>query len=783
VASSGLLPGGPAAPGYPPEGYRPDSGSGRQQQEPPRGHNPSPGRGGGKPPRPPKRGFIDYPRYGRSGWTRWWPSWKLISMVIGTFIISGIIAFSFAYASIKIPAPDQAALAQTTVIYYANGKDEIGRLSTQNRQDVQLAQVPQPVRDAVLAAEDHTFYTNKGVDPKSILRAAYADARGNSLQGGSTISQQYVKNVYNQRDRSYKRKFNEVFLAVKINQNFSKDQILERYLNTIYLGRGAYGIQAASQVYFGKDVKDLTVSQGAFLAGIINAPSLADPRGGADEKARALRRWGVVLDAMVKWGTLDPTTRATLKFPTTIVPKQQSTLKGQNGYLMTMAKQEAVTDLKKAGVPNVTEDSLNTGGYKIVTTFNKSLIAAGVKAVKEKLPKDHGAGLKIGMASIDPKTGAIRAIYGGPNFLTTQTNQATQGAAQGGSTFKAFGLIAALEDGVSLKTVYNSKSPMYFKGYPKPVSNFGNENLGYIDLIKATEESVNTVFVQLNRDVGQSKTYKAAIAAGIPKKTVDLGPNLVNVLGNANVHPVNLAGAYGTFADQGVRHDPYSIASISYVGTDKPIYTVPDSQTKGRRVFTADAVADLTYALQHVVSGSNGTARYVQNLNRPVAGKTGTSNDSLSAWFVGYTPQLVTAVAFHREKVVDGRIKVVKLGTIGGVTNVTGGSFPAQVWTQYMEAALDGKEKIDFPEPAWGGDQLHSAPVTAAPTPSATITPDPQATSTDQPQPTSTDQGQEPTPTDDPQPTFSDQPPDQQQETQPPDNVDVTTDPGNVEGQ
>jgi membrane peptidoglycan carboxypeptidase len=686
-------------------------------------------------------------------------------MIIFTGIIFLVLGFSYAYSSMKIPPQDQAALAQTSVFYYADGTTVLGRLASQNRESVDLNQIPQSTRYSVLAAEDHTFYTNKGVDPKSIARAAWADVRGNSTQGGSTISEQYVKNIYNRRQRSYKRKFDEVFLAVKINQQESKDEILKRYLNTIYLGRGAYGIQAASQAYFGENVEKLTVSQGAYLAGIINAPSAADPRASADQKARALFRWNTVLNAMVKEGWLDPATRAKEKFPTTIVQKPQTTQKGQSGYLMQMAKNEAVTDLRAAGVKNVTMDSLNTGGYKVVTTFNKSMVAAGVKAVKDKLPKDHNKGLKVGMASIDVKTGAVKAIYGGPNFQTSELNEASQDRAEGGSSFKAFALIAALQDGVSLQTTYSGKSPAMFKGDPKPVINFDHEQLGYLNLIQATEQSVNTIFVRLNQAIGADKTLAAAEAAGIPANTPNLQANLVNVLGSANVHPVDLASAYGTFASGGVRRPPYSVQSISYVGTGKSVYKVPTTQTRGKRVFTADNVADLDEALEQVIQGPNGTATVARQLGRPVAGKTGTSTDSKSAWFVAYTPnQLVTAVAFHQEKMVDkivngkkvkvkGKVvkvpKIVGISGMGGISNITGGSFPAVIWTEYMEAVLAGKQVTQLPTPVNGGTPLATAPATATPTPTVTVTVTPTAptTSTAPPPPTSTGTGQ-PKPTD-----------------------------------
>jgi membrane peptidoglycan carboxypeptidase len=705
---------------------------------------PIPGRGRRQPP-PPRKRFIDYPRGGRRGFTRWIPSWKLVGAIITTGFIFVILLVVYAYGAITIPSPNQQALAQTTIIYYGDSKSEIARLATQNRESVQLAQIPLPVREAVLSAEDHTFYTNRGVDPKSIARAAWSNVRGNQLQGGSTISQQYVKNVYDQRDRSFKRKFTEVFLAVKINQQIDKDQILQRYLNTIYLGRGAYGIQAAAHAYFGPntDVSKLTVSQGAFLAGIINAPSLSDPRDGIKEKARAERRWGVVLDAMVKYKTLTPEERATQKFPTTIVPASQTSVKGQNAYLKEMVEDEVSQKL------GISRDKIETGGYKIVTTFNKTLVDAGVKAVKEEIPSKHPAGLRIGMASIDPTTGAVRAIYGGTD-ITKQLNQATKDEAQGGSTFKAFGLIAALESGVSLKNTYSSDSPMKFKGVSDEINNFGDESFGQINLVKATEQSVNTVFVQLNHDIGPPKTQAAAYAAGIPKQGTDLQGNLVNILGSASVHPIDLASAYGTFAAGGIRHTPYSVQSVSEIGTNKVLWKAPAS--KGTRVFDAGPVKDLTYALQQVVQ--HGTATVVKQLHRPVAGKTGTSTGSKAASFVGFTPQLVTAVAMHQVGGKNGT-SIEEIKGFGGVGNVTGGTFPARIWTDYMSVALDGKPIMQFPDPVYGGEVTNTPPpATVAPTEQATQQPTQQPTHSPRPSstPTTTPSVE---PSDTPRPTHT----------------------------
>jgi membrane peptidoglycan carboxypeptidase len=765
----GLPPGGngPGGNGAGGNGFPPD-------EQPPRGYNPGQGRRQPSQPAQRKKNLINYPRATATGWTRWLPSIRLIALLFVLGVLTVIAAIFVIYQSISLPAPDSKINAQTTIIYYGDGENEIARMATQDREIIELAQVPVDVQHAVLAAEDHTFYTNSGVDPKSIARALINNVRGNATQGGSTVSQQYVKNVYNQRDRSFKRKFTEVFQAIKVNRQIKKDDILARYLNTIYMGRGAYGLQAASHAYFGQntDAKDLTVSQGAFLAGIINAPSLADPRDGATEAARAERRWNVVLDAMVTDGWLDAQTRQKQKFPKTIKPVSQTSVKGQNAYLKEMVEEEAAKDA------HLTQSQLETGGYKIVTTFNKNWVNAAAKAVHDKIPKDAPKNLRVGLAAIDPKTGAIKAIYGGKN-INTEENQATKDRSLAGSTFKGFCLIAALEDGVSLKTYYDASSPHYFKGYKKPVVNYGGEGSGYHDLIDSIKHSYNTVYVQLNHDVGEHKTTAAAIAAGIPKDTPNLKDNLVNVLGSANVHPVDLASAYGTFASGGIRQKPYSVVSVSEIGTGVVKYKHPDS--KGNRVFSADSVYDLTYALQQVVKG--GTAHYAgDNLGgRPAAGKTGTADQSKAAWFVGYTPQLVASVGMHQETRVKSRdkhgkllkdkngdqiwhIRIDPISAMGGISNagLAGGTFPTEIWTEFMNIALDGKPKLDFHDPVYGGEPLHSRPA-PPPTVAPTATPQPtgQPVPTDTSQPTATD-------TPNPGPTFPPQ-------TQPP--AEPTTDP------
>jgi membrane peptidoglycan carboxypeptidase len=683
----------------------------------PTGYEPGPGGRGRRTPPPRSRRLIDYPRWGRDGWTRWIPSWKLVSAFIGTGIIAMIIALGVAYASTDLPPEDAQTTAQTSTIYFKDGKTPIGTLAAQNRQNVELAQVPTHVRDAVLAAEDHTFYTNSGVDPRSIVRAAWSNLRGNAQQGGSTISQQYVKNVYDQKEASYKRKAKEVFRAIKVNRQVSKDDILKRYLNTIYLGDGSYGIQAASQSYFGKDVEKLDVSEGAFLAGIINAPSLSDPRDGKEQKARALRRWNVVLDALVTEGKLDPTERASMKFPKFVKHTVTVTKNSQNGFLMDMAKAEVKADL------NIDDKQLLSGGYKIVTTFDPRAVKAAAAAVKRQIPKSAPKRLQLGVASIDPSSGAIRAVYGGKEYKGPSLSNATLQGAQAGSTFKAFGLIAALEEGYSLKDQYNAPPTIVIDG--NKVRNDEPTNHGYMDLIRATANSVNTVYVQLNKDIGPARTKDAAATAGIDVKKYGMKNNLVNVLGSANPTPLNLAEGYATIASGGVHHEPYSVQKITKIDSKKLLWNMDENKTKGKRVFKADVIKDATYALQAVVKTGTGTC--AQALGRPVAGKTGTSTKSRSVWFAAFTPQLATTVGMWQLPKTAGHDNVPMNG-FGRHAEIFGGGYPCEIWTDYMTQALKGKEVIDFPAPVYGGDVSHKAPVQVAPTEKA-----PQTQQPDQP--------------------------------------------------
>jgi membrane peptidoglycan carboxypeptidase len=633
---------------------------------------------------------------------------------LGFASLAGLLLVMYANAE-EIPPMDNQA--ETTIVYYADGETEIGRMQQENRTVVTLSQVPEHVRYAVLAAEDRSFYSNTGVSFTGTLRAAWNNSRGGTLQGGSTITQQYVKNaILMNQQRTVSRKLNEFFIALKIGRSMSKDDILTNYLNTIYFGRNAYGIEAASQIYFGKSVSDLTVSEGAFLAGIINGPNLYDPDNGPESTGKATDRWNFVLDGMVEQNWLTETERAQQAFPT-VLPQQadgESVLGDQRRYLMQMVRYELVERNKM-----YTQEELDTGGYRIITTFDRDLIKQAWRAVRAKLgsPEDWPAGTQAALVSVDPSSGAVVSIYGGDGVTRAQ-NAVTQDTAQAGSTFKPFTLIAALEgsdsvEPVSLRSRYDGKSPLTIPGYTGNFRNYGNKQFGMIDLVEATEHSVNTVYVALNHEIGPAHTTDVATRAGIPADTGGLTDNVSNVLGPSSPHPVDMATAYATLASGGIYHQWYVVQQVR--NTNGPVYTRP---TTGSPALNSNVVADTTYAMQQVVrSGTGSYARSLYN-DHPLAGKTGTSDDNKSAWFVGFTPQLSTAVAMYR---IDTEAPYGPLPLKGmkgfSDSGMTGGGLPVRLWTEYMTAALDGQPREELPDPVYGGVVVNPTPTTTTPTP------------------------------------------------------------------
>jgi membrane peptidoglycan carboxypeptidase len=674
-----------------------------------------------------------------------WPKrilkWGLILGFTG--FLMGCAAFAYGYMSTDIPDPNKDFEAQTTMVYYADGKHEIGKFAEQNRTSVPLSDIPQHVQDAVIAAEDRTFYTNKGIDPKGILRAVFSNASGNATQGASTITQQYVKIFYLSSERTITRKIKEAFVSLKLQHEQSKQQILQGYLNTIYFGRGAYGVQAAAQAYFDTDAKDLTISQGAVLASILNSPENFDPSDGPDVRRALLGRYQYVLKGMVSSGAItqaqaDKVKDRLPKFPKQTVANQYA---GQKGYMLEMVKHE----LRAQGF---TDAQIEGGGLRITTTFTRKAMRAATKGVHAYRPKGKKyKDLHVGAASVDPRTGALRGFYAGQDYVKSggATNWATTGASPG-STFKAFAMAAGIKDGFSLKSTFQGNSPYKFPDGRQVVNEGpgdGNDYGKKISMITAIEKSVNTAFMDLTvaMDKGPKKIMKAAVDMGIPEDAPGLAPETGISLGSASVSPVNMANAYATIADNGNAKKVFTVVKVSSA-SGQSLYKNPLDK---KRVLSFDVDRDVSYGLQQVVK--HGTGAAAQDLGRPAAGKTGTATDNngnvSSSWFVGYTPQLSTAVMYVRGDGNDPLNDYLPAPFI-----YFGSGYPTHTWDAIMSRALQGEPTLDFPPPAnleATNDTPGHAPLpsfTPTPTPSESPSPSPSESPTPSETPTPT-----PTPT------------------------------------
>ena len=600
----------------------------------------------------------------------------------GIGFVAGSVLFALAYFTVDIPDPNAYVNSQSTIIQYSNG-EEIGRVGTQNRQIVPLSKIPLNVRHAVLAAEDQSFYSNKAFSVKGIAQAVLDNIvkLGNG-RGGSTITQQYAKTAFLTPERSIQRKIKELVISIKLENQLSKDQIFESYLNTIYFGRGSYGVMTASQQYFNRNVDQLTNSQAAVIASILRSPGLYDPMFREGNAERLAARFEYVRKNMIEAGWLTEKEASKMKLPT-IAPRSTSgQLSGPKGHIIEAVQKE----LAKLGF---SQDQLLVGGLVIKTTLDQKAQQAAVDAVNKFYPSKAPDDLRIGLVGIRPGTGEILALYGGRDYLERQLNDATQSITQAGSTFKPFALVAALEQGIPLTSMWNGDSPQIFDDLGKPyvVSNYGNEGWGQIDLNFATKHSVNTVFVPLGIKVGPDKVVDVARRAGIPE-SVAMMPTPSIVLGTSSPHVIDVANAYATFAAQGIKSRPFLVTRV--LGSNKGVLYEATPQTQ--EAFSKEVMADLTYALKGTITGGTGAAALA--LGRPAAGKTGTSQSNASAWFSAYTPQIAASVAFFRDNATQS------LNGIGGMTSLTGGSFPARIWTEFMKKALKGEPVMDFPVPS-----------------------------------------------------------------------------------
>lgn len=603
--------------------------------------------------------------------------WALI--VVVTPIILGILTVAWMYVTTDIPQPDKIAMADKTKVYYADGKTEIGSFAEQNREIINCSVLKPYVGRAIIASENRSFYKDGGIDLKGIGRAIIHNVTSKGRWGGSTITQQYAERYYLGETKTYLGKLHEAILALKIAQTQDKNTVLCNYMNTIYLGRGAYGIQAAAKAYFGVEAKDLTLSQAAMLAGIIPAPSSWDP---AIMPKEAKIRFKRVLRIMLKDKYITSEEYKNAKMPQTINQTKQNVYAGPQGYLLQMVRSELT------GGGAFTKEDLDTGGYRIITTIDKAKqdlmfsVASPTAGARGVTPQ----GVQTGAMSVNPKDGSIISVYAGDDYLSKPLNNATQALYEPGSTMKPFALIGAIQAGTNLNTLFNGNTGLKFKGIDKPVNNFANTNWGIINLYKATANSVNTPFMALQEKLGQKGVANTAVMAGLNAQRIN-GKNPFTVLGNDPVHISEIARAYSTIANQGRRPDLHIVSSVKNPD-GKEFYRAP---TVGKQVFAAADMALAIKAMQGVVQ--YGTSPEVRGVGKPIAGKSGTANDSSACSFAGFTPSVVTVFAIWNPDAQGNPLPVPTFrGYPGGI------GYSAHLFTRYMRAALAGTAAEKFPE-------------------------------------------------------------------------------------
>ncbi|WKN17070.1 penicillin-binding protein [Streptomyces sp. JUS-F4] len=715
-------------------------------------------------------------RAAKSGGIRRLFTWKKL---LGTFfgiVLLGMGAFGALYLYVDVPAANAMAERQSNVYKYSDGTVLARTGKGVNRQIVDLAEVPKNVQHAFVAAENKTFYKDQGVDLKGTTRGLLNTLSGKGKQGGSTITQQYVKNYYLTQDPTVSRKLKELVISLKVDQQESKETILAGYINTAYYGRGASGIQAAAQAYYGIDAQDLNVSQGAYLASLLQAPSQYDWATASDTGKKLVKeRWAYTLRNMVEMGWLTDAERTQQKFPYPDKPKAAPGMEGQTGYLVEAANKE----LEKQGVSAADREA---GGWTFTLTIDKKRQKALEKSVDDqlesKLDREGNkvdATVQAGATSVDPKTGKVVALYGGQDYVKHYISNATRQDYQPASTFKPLVLASALEnesktqDGrlIGLNTVYDgtSKRPVVGSDTPFSPQNEDDRSYGPISVQRAMNSSVNSVFAQMIVDVTPARAKETALALGVPDKEFPERPAVS--LGTMNASTWDMAGAYATLDNHGQKVTPHILQSAEH--RDR---TVNPEKPKREQAISRASADTVTKALTGVVDAGSGSAANTSAYD--AAGKTGTSENNKSAWFAGYTPELTTVVALFGEG--DGGRKQVSLTGTANSGRANGGGFPARIWADYTLGALDGGSDKTFDlQDVERGEA--PAPPTPSDTPSDDPTPSEEPTPSDTPSDTPSETPSE-TPTT-PAPPTSSSPP----VTTPPTSPEFPPLPGDGDGQ
>jgi penicillin-binding protein 1A len=616
----------------------------------------------------------------------------VLASKLGRLLIVGLVSVAVVpactYETTGV-APELPAVAQTSRIMAADGTLLTTLQAEQNRDVVRLDDIPISFRDAVVAIEDDRFWLHRGIDLRAILRAARMNASvGGIAQGGSTITQQYVKTALLDPAQTVNRKLKEAMLAWRLERAYSKEVILERYLNTVYFGHGAYGAAAAAHEYFGKAVGQLTLAESALLAGLIRAPSTTNPFERID---LALQRRNVVLDRMME---LDRIGRRdydnAVNEPIHLAPEQTATERYPAAHFVEAVKQWILSDPHFGATDEDRRNLLFKGGLRITTTIDLKLQTAAEHAITQLLPEPDRYP-EGSLVAVEPSTGHVVAMVGGRDYFGNSPfakyNLALGEGRQAGSTFKPFVLAAALEQGIPLTRTYpapaETQIPLGPDTSPWRVQNFGGTAGGTVSLTEATVWSYNTPYARLMLDVGPGPAVDMATRLGIQSP---LQPLPSAVLGTENVTVLDMASAYATFANRGQHLTPVLVSRI----TRPDGAVLYEDRPHATTVLRTDLADQVNWVLRQVVQRGTGTGA---RLDRPTAGKTGTAEGYKDAWFVGYTPDLAAAVwvgfAQLQQPMVYPSTPI----------QVTGGSWPAQIWERFMSAATAEQPVVDFAEP------------------------------------------------------------------------------------
>ncbi len=597
-----------------------------------------------------------------------------ITMLLSILIVAGAGCGFISATMSNLPDVENVQPAASSQIYDVHGNLLTTVHSTENRLPVPISEVPKSLQNAFVATEDARFYSHHGIDPVGILRAVWVNiARSGVSEGGSTITQQLARNAFLSQDRTLKRKVSEALLALRIEQRYTKQEILEMYMNQIYFGQGAYGVQAASKVYFGKDVQDLSLAQASILAGLPQSPNYFSP---FNDLEASKKRQAIVLGQMVKYNYIT----------------QAQADEAKEADLELIAKQDATasTDTNASYFINYViaqvsekygDDAIYKDGLKIYTTIDMDAQNAAVRAMgdlptfytdQNGLQQPQGA-----LVAVNPHNGYIVAMVGGRG--NDSFNRATQATRQPGSSFKPFVYLAAIQQGMTPGTIIDD-SPVDFNGW-KP-QNYERSYFGQVPLRYALQHSLNVATVKLADDIGMRKILNLAKEMGITSLT-DSDNNLAAALGGLThgVSPIEMATAYSVLANGGLKINPTAITKI----IDRNGQVLEESSVDEKRVIEEKDAAIITSMLESVIQGGTGGNAAI---GRPAAGKTGTTDDSKDAWFVGYTPDLVAAVWMGDDFGVE---------TLNGTT---GGTIPTMIWHDFMNQALANTPVSDFNVPA-----------------------------------------------------------------------------------